>query len=68
MEAYDLTIEILKFLQNNGFAWKILSSSYKIKCKKQTDINLEDLIDEKEPKSEPLNILIQIFSVRIFLF
>ena len=34
-DCYYLTQEILKILEKNGYEWKIVSSSYKIKCRKK---------------------------------
>ena len=62
-ECYYLTQEILKILEKNGYEWKIISSSYKIKCRKKQ--NNEDLknssINSSAPEATPLLILIQIF-------
>ena len=63
-DCYYLTQEILKILEKNGYEWKIVSSSYKIKCRKK-------LSEEEQEKNEinsgmltkqnSLNVLIQIF-------
>ena len=55
-DCYYITKEILKCLEKNGYEWKIISSSYKIKCRKKRDEN------EQQPQSGNLNVLIQIFS------
>lgn len=60
-DCYFLTQEILKCLEKNGYEWKIISSSYKIKCRKKRDDNDQQL------QSGNLNVLIQIFSVRLIL-
>ena len=61
-ECYHLTTEILKILKKNGYEWKIISSSYKIKCrKKQTDEMKNNSISSNQPEVKPLNVLIQIF-------
>lgn len=59
MDCYHLTKKILKILEKNGYEWKIISRSYKIKCRKR---KLQDIRDQIEPENEsPLNVLIQIF-------
>jgi 5'-AMP-activated protein kinase, catalytic alpha subunit len=63
-DCYYITTEILKCLERNGYEWKIISSSYKIKCRRKK-------IDQKENSKmySNLNVLIQIFSVRnLFYF
>jgi hypothetical protein len=64
-ECYYLTQEILKILEKNGYEWKIISTSYKIKCRKRQNneaINNSNSINTSvEPEASPLNILIQIF-------
>jgi serine/threonine protein kinase len=57
-ECFEITTEILEFLKNFGYEWKIVSNSYKIKCRKKR--NDEELKLEKI-KGE-LNVLIQIFN------
>lgn len=52
-------MEVLKALELMGFEWKLVSSSYKIKCKKKEDDGNSNSL---------LNVLIQIFSVRNYLF
>ena len=64
----------MKCLQTNGYEWKIVSSSYKIKCRKKIS-STEDLKsfdnknDDKNDGETPINtnlkltVLIQIFSV-----
>jgi 5'-AMP-activated protein kinase catalytic alpha subunit len=63
-DCYYLTQEILKILEKNGYEWKIVSSSYKIKCRKK----LSEAEQEKNEinsgllqKQNSLNVLIQIF-------
>ena len=63
-DCYYLTQEILKILEKNGYEWKIVSSSYKIKCRKK----LSESEQEKNEinngilnKQNSLNVLIQIF-------
>ena len=65
-ECYYLTQEILKILEKNGYEWKIISSSYKIKCRKKQseDIKTNNSINNNnndQPEVKPLNVLIQIF-------
>jgi hypothetical protein len=61
-ECYYLTQEILKILEKNGYEWKIISSSYKIKCrKKQSEEMKNSSINSNQPEAKPLNVLIQIF-------
>ena len=61
-DCYQLTQEILKILKKNGYEWKIISSSYKIKCrKKQTDDMRNNSVSSDQPEVKPLNVLIQIF-------
>jgi hypothetical protein len=56
-DCYYITTEILKCLERNGYEWKIISSSYKIKCRrKKTDV-------KEGSRYSNLNVLIQIFSV-----
>jgi len=40
-DCYYITTEILKCLQTNGYEWKIVSSSYKIKCRKKINSSEE---------------------------
>ena len=54
-DPYFLAHEILKCLEKNGYEWKIISSSYKIKCRKKRSES------EKENNPNCLNVLIQIF-------
>jgi len=60
-DCYYITTEILKCLERNGYEWKIISSSYKIKCRRKK-------MEQKENSNRFSNlcILIQIFSVRKF--
>jgi len=62
-ECYYLTQEILKILEKNGYEWKIISSSYKIKCRKKQneDMKNNSINNSTEPEITPLNVLIQIF-------
>ena len=64
-ECYYLTQEILKILEKNGYEWKIISTSYKIKCRKRQNNeatnNSNSINTSVEPEASPLNILIQIF-------
>ena len=54
-DPYFLAHEILKCLEKNGYEWKIISSSYKIKCRKKRSDS------EQEINPNALNVLIQIF-------
>ena len=54
-DPYFLAHEILKCLEKNGYEWKIISSSYKIKCRKKRSDS------ENEINPNALNVLIQIF-------
>ena len=58
-DCYYITQEILKSLEKNGYEWKIVSSSYKIKCRKKRDENENN---SSENNKNALNVLIQIFS------
>ena len=61
-ECFTLTTEILQILEKNGYEWKIISSSYKIKCrKKQNEDSKNFSLNSSSPENTPLNILIQIF-------
>ena len=66
-ECYYLTQEILKILEKNGYEWKIISSSYKIKCRKKqsedmkTNNSINNNNNNDQPEVKPLNDLIQIF-------
>ena len=62
-ECYYLTQEILKILEKNGYEWKIISSSYKIKCRKKQNEESKNnsTILGNELEATPLIILIQIF-------
>ena len=62
-ECYFLTQEILKILEKNGYEWKIISSSYKIKCRKKQseDMKNSSINNSNSSEDKPLNILIQIF-------
>ncbi len=58
-DCYYITTEILKCLERNGYEWKIISSSYKIKCRRKRDNK------ENSNKYSNLNVLIQIFNVSV---
>ena len=61
-ECYYLTQDILKILEKNGYEWKIVSSSYKIKVRKKVvdpEPEKNELNNLNKPNS--LNVLIQIF-------
>ncbi len=58
-DCYYITTEILKCLERNGYEWKIISSSYKIKCRRKKTEQKEN-----SNKYSSLNVLIQIFSVK----
>ena len=63
-ECYNLTQDILKILEKNGYEWKIVSSSYKIKVRKkmpEPENNELDFGDKNQNKPNALNVLIQIF-------
>ena len=60
-DCYYLTQEILKILEKNGYEWKIVSSSYKIKCRKKMPESERTQKDEKDKDVNRLNVLIQIF-------
>ena len=44
-DCFNLTEEILKILLKKGYEWKIVSSSYKIKCRKKVDTSEENKIE-----------------------
>ena len=63
-ECYFLTQDILKILEKNGYEWKIVSSSYKIKVRKKvldTEQEKGELHFGNPNKQNSLNVLIQIF-------
>ena len=63
-DCYYLTQEILKILEKNGYEWKIVSSSYKIKCRKkvpESEQEKNELNSGMLTKPNSLNVLIQIF-------
>ena len=61
-DCYALTTDILQILEKNGYEWKIISSSYKIKCrKKQNEDSKNFSLNSSTAEITPLNILIQIF-------
>ena len=63
-ECYYLTQDILKILEKNGYEWKIVSSSYKIKVRKkvlESEQDKNELHSGTNNKHNSLNVLIQIF-------
>ena len=52
-DAYFITQEILKCLEKNGYEWKIISSSYKIKCRKKKEENENN---QQQNQSSVLNV------------
>ena len=63
-DCYYLTQEILKILEKNGYEWKIVSSSYKIKCRKklsEAEQEKNEINSNLLQKQNSLNVLIQIF-------
>lgn len=65
-DCYEILNEILKCLKLYEYEWKIISTSYKIKCRKKRteEVNRGNNIPLQ---SESLNVLIQIFSVYLYL-
>jgi hypothetical protein len=63
-DCYYITTEILKCLERNGYEWKIISSSYKIKCRKK---KIEQKENNGNNRNSNLNVLIQIFCVKKYL-
>jgi len=63
-DCFFILTEVLKSLQNNGYEWKIVSSSYKIKGRKKALLSNGNGI-KQDPKNV-LNFLIQIFQVIYF--
>lgn len=57
-DCYYVILEILKCLELMGFEWKLVSSSYKIKCRRK---------NEDSSNGKGLNVLIQVFGVSYFL-
>lgn len=57
-DCFFLTEEILKILLKMGYEWKIVSSSYTIKCRKRI-IEENEIIEKNEPN--PLVVEIKIF-------
>ena len=55
-DCFYLTEEILKILLKKGYEWKIVSSSYRIKCRKKIDNN-----DENKIEVNPLIVEIKIY-------
>ena len=63
-ECYYLTQDILKILEKNGYEWKIVSISYKIKVRKKvldSEQEKNELHFGNQNKTNSLNVLIQIF-------
>ena len=58
-DCFNLTEEILKILLKKGFEWKIVSSSYRIKCRKRKDE--ENKNNEKYSEINPLIVEIKIY-------
>ena len=58
-DCYYLTEEILNILKNNGYEWKLVSSSYRIKCRRRDDE--DNKVNEKYSKTNPLIVEIKIF-------
>ena len=58
-DCFNLTEEILKILLKKGYEWKIVSSSYRIKCRKRK--NEGDKNDEKYSEINPLIVEIKIY-------
>ena len=58
-DCYELTQDILNILLQKGFEWKIISSSYSIKCKRR--ITEENKINEKYSEVNPLIVEIKIY-------
>ena len=54
-DCFFLTEEIMKILLNKGYEWKIVSSSYKIKCRKRITP------DNKNAEINPLIVEIMIY-------
>ncbi len=58
-DCFSLTEEILKILLQKGYEWKIVSGSYKIKCRKR--ITEENKNSEKSWEINPLIVEIKIY-------
>ena len=58
-DCFSLTEEILKILLKKGYEWKIVSSSYRIKCRKRK--LEEDKNNEKYSDINPLIVEIKIY-------
>ena len=58
-ECYELTQDILNILKEQNYEWRVISCSYKIKCRKKQDENKP--AKNNNPEIPQLNILIQIF-------
>ena len=58
-ECFALTTDILQILEKNGYEWKIISSSYKIKCrKKQNDDSKNVSLNSSSPDNTPLKSIV----------
>lgn len=60
-EIYDLTVEILKILDTNGYEWKLLDTTYSFKIRKKK-ANRPKVEKNSNTKIIPLNIGLKIFS------
>lgn len=61
-DCYFILLQILRCLDNLGYEWKLISSSYKIKCRRKDDyININE--NESISHQNYLNIFIQIFKI-----
>ena len=58
-DCFSLTEEILKILFKKGYEWKIVSSSYRIKCRKRIDE--ENKSNDKYSRINPLVVEIKIY-------
>jgi hypothetical protein len=57
-DCFYLTQDLLEILEKKGFEWKIISSSYRIKCRRRkTDSNLSN----NYSKTNPLVVEIKIY-------
>ena len=57
-DCFYLTQELLQILEKIGFEWKIISSAYRIKCKRRKENSNEA---NKYSKTNPLVVEIRIF-------
>ena len=60
-EIYELTVEILKILDTNGYEWKLLDTTYSFKIRKKKE-NRPKADTKSNTKMIPLNIGLKIFS------